>query len=63
MASSEAQKRATAKYDAANTVQFKIKLNKTTDAELIEFLKGLDNRQGYLKELILQDMKRVKGDA
>lgn len=63
MASSEAQKRATAKYDAANTVQFKIKLNKTTDAELIEFLKGFDNRQGYLKELILQDMKRVKGDA
>lgn len=63
MASSEAQKRATAKYDAANTVQFKIKLNKTTDADMIDFLKSLDNRQGYLKELILQDMKRVKGDA
>ena len=58
MASSEAQRRAVAKYDAANTVQFKLKLNKATDAAMIDYLKGLDNRQGYLKELILQDMKK-----
>ena len=54
----EAQKRATAKYDAANTVQFKIKLNKATDADIIEHLKAKDNKQGYIKELILQDMKK-----
>lgn len=54
----EAQKRATAKYDAANTIQFKIKLNKATDADIIEHLKSKDNKQGYIKELILQDMKK-----
>lgn len=57
---SEAQKRATAKYDAANTVQFKIKLNKTTDADIIEHLKAQSNKQGYIKELILQDIQKNK---
>lgn len=60
---SEAQKKAVAKYDAANTVQFKIKLNKNNDAEMIKFLQGLDNRQGYLKDLIKKDMEKKKGDA
>ena len=55
---SDAQKKASAKYDAANTMQFKIKLNKTTDAEIIEHLKSLDNKQGYIKNLILQDIKK-----
>ena len=54
---SEAQKKANAKYDAANTVQFKIKLNKTTDADIIEHLKAQDNKQGYIKKLIQDDMK------
>jgi hypothetical protein len=57
---SDAQKKASAKYDAANTMQFKIKLNKTTDAEIIEHLKSLDNKQGYIKNLILQDIKMNK---
>lgn len=57
---SDAQKKASAKYDAANTMQFKIKLNKTTDAEIIEHLKSLDNKQGYIKNLILQDIKKNK---
>lgn len=57
---SDAQKKASAKYDAANTMQFKIKLNKTTDADIIEHLKSLDNKQGYIKNLILQDIKKNK---
>ena len=56
--SSEAQKRASAKYDAANTVQFKIKLNKNNDGDMIDYLKGLDNRQGHLKALIREDMEK-----
>lgn len=60
---SEAQKRANAKYDSANTVQFKIKLNKNNDAEMIKFLQDLDNRQGYIKDLIKKDMEKKKGDA
>lgn len=44
------------KYDKNNTVQIKMKLNKNTDADIIEFLETLENRQGYLKELIRNDM-------
>ena len=58
MPSSEAQRKASAKYDAANTVQFKIKLNKNNDGDMIDYLKGLDNRQGHLKDLIREDMKK-----
>lgn len=57
---SEAQIRANAKYDAANTIQFKIKLNKTTDADIIKHLQGQSNKQGYIKNLILQDMQKNK---
>lgn len=55
---SEAQKRASAKYDAANTVQFKIKLNKISDADIIEQLKAQSNKQGYIKELIRNDISK-----
>jgi len=55
---SEAQKRANAKYDAANTIQVHMKLNKATDADIIERLRTISNVQGYIKDLIRQDMKR-----
>lgn len=54
----EAQRRAQAKYNAANTVQFKLKLNKNTDADMVEYLKGIENKQGYIKKLIRQDMEK-----
>lgn len=54
----EAQKRAQAKYDKANTTQIILKLNKKTDADILEKLQGVDNRQGYIKELIRQDLER-----
>ena len=53
---SEAQKRAAEKYDRRNTVQFKIKLNRKTDADMIRHLQEQDNRQGYIKRLIREDM-------
>ena len=42
----EAQKRAVVKYDAANTTQFRMKLNNSTDADIIEHLKTVGNKQG-----------------
>lgn len=45
------------KYDKNNTVQIKMKLNKNTDADIIEYLETKDNRQGYLKALIRKDME------
>lgn len=53
----ENQKKAVARYDKANTRQFKLKLNRNTDKDIIEYLETLDNVQGYLKTLIRQDMK------
>lgn len=44
------------KYDKANTVQFKMKLNKKWDKEIIEKLNSVDNKQGYIKELIRADI-------
>lgn len=48
--SSEAQKRASAKYDADNTVRITLKLNKKTDADIIQKLESEPNKNAYIKE-------------
>lgn len=59
---SESQKRASAKYDAANTRGIHLKLNLTTDAEILDWLDEMARRdpvrgkQGYIKALIIADM-------
>lgn len=58
MATSEAQKRATAKYDAQNTVTVHLKLNRRTDADIIDRLGLSGNKQGYIKDLIRQDIRQ-----
>ena len=55
---SDAQKRAVIKYDAANTKQIKLKLNVKTDADILARLQEVENVQGYIKELIRADMKK-----
>ena len=52
----EAQKRAKQKYDSKNTKQVMLKLNKKTDADILDRLQGRDNVQGYIKQLIRADM-------
>ena len=52
---SDAQKRASAKYDKEHTKGIYLKLNKETDADIIEFLAGIENVQGYIKDLIRKD--------
>jgi hypothetical protein len=52
----EAQKRAVAKYDAKNTRKIVLKLNTGTDADILERLDTVDNRQGYIKRLIREDI-------
>lgn len=56
MTTSKAQLRAQDKYDKANTVQIKLKLNKKTDADIIAWLYNNENKQGYIKSLIRSDM-------
>lgn len=54
----EAQKRAKEKYDEKTAVQIKLKLNKNTDADILEQLEKVGNKQGYIKELIRADIAK-----
>lgn len=58
---SEAKKAAKAKYDAKTAKYVSLKLNANTDQALIDHLAKQTNVQGYLKELIRQDMQQVTG--
>ena len=54
--STDSQIRASVKYNKENTVQISLKLNRTTDADLIDSLNRVTNKQGYIKELIRRDI-------
>lgn len=58
MASTKAQIAASARYNTANCRQFKLMLNKQTDAEIIAKLESVDNIQGYIKSLIREDIAK-----
>ena len=55
---SEARKRANARYDAKSTRQIMLKLNVNTDADILKKLDSVENRQGYIKGLIRDDIIR-----
>ena len=61
MATRESQKRAVANYDKKNTIGIYLKLNKTTDADIIEMLEQAENKQGLIKQLLREHTK--KGNA
>lgn len=56
----EAMKRAAAKYDKENTVGVYLKLNKKSDADVIAALGAIENKQGYIKALIREDVDLKK---
>jgi len=62
--STDAQKRASKRYNDANTVQVAIRLNKATDADVIARLMEAPSKAGYIKQLIRRDaaLLRGKGD-
>lgn len=55
---SDAQMRAVAKYDAQNTKQIMLKLNRSTDADILAKLAATGNVQGYIKALIRADIAK-----
>ena len=59
MPDSEAKRR----WDAENTVQISIKLNKNTDADILERLDSVPNKQGYIKELIRSDIEKGQNNV
>lgn len=54
----KAQIKASAKYDKANTKGIYLKINKITDADILEYLEQVENIQGTIKRLIREDAKR-----
>ena len=46
------------KYDDANTARIALKLNKKTDADIIEYLDWVGNKQGAIKQAIREKMER-----
>ena len=57
---SEAKKRANMKSDKKNAKYVTLKLNKNTDKDILEYLDTLDNKNGYLKNLIRKNIKNKK---
>jgi hypothetical protein len=57
---SEAQRKATARYDAANTTSVRLKMNINTEMDIIERLEEVGNKNGYIKQLIREDIERNK---
>lgn len=56
--SSPAQVAASTRYNSKNVVQIKFNFNKKTDADIIEKLNSVPNKQGYIKSLIRNDCNK-----
>ena len=57
MATSESQKRASAKYDKQNMVQKVVRFS-PHERDLLEWLEAQPNMSGYIKSLIRADMEK-----
>ena len=57
---SKAQIKASNKYNKENTLTVCLRLNKETDKDIIEILDSVYSKQGYIKDLIRDDMYRCK---
>lgn len=55
---SEAKKAAQAKYDQRTAVYVSLKLNRNTDADIIEILEAAENKQALIKQA-LREMKKA----
>ena len=49
-----------ARYEKENIRQIRLKINRKTEPELLEWIEKQENIQGYIKRLILEDMEREK---
>ena len=56
----QAQRDAQKRYDLNNKDKFRsvfLKLNKESDKDILDKLDSVDNKQGYIKELIRKDLQ------
>lgn len=61
MAQTEAEKKAIKKYQAENIRQVLLKINKKTMPDVFEKLQSVESMQGYIIELIRDDIARNNG--
>ena len=47
-------------YEKENLRQIRLKINRKTEPELLEWIEKQDNIQGYIKRLITEDMEEYK---
>lgn len=47
-------------YEKENLRQIRLKINRKTEPELLEWIEKQGNIQGYIKRLILEDMEKEK---
>lgn len=59
---SESLKKAQDKYRKVSTRTYSIRLNKQTDADVIEVLDRIDNKQAYIRNLVRSDIEANSGD-
>lgn len=53
----QAQIKASEKYDRENTRSIMLKLNMKNDSDILRKLSMVDNKQGYIKQLIRDDLR------
>ena len=58
MPSTEGHKKAVAKYNKQNCVRIPVTLNRKTDEDVLRKLDSVPSKQGYIKELIRQDIHK-----
>lgn len=54
---SEAQRRASRKYEKENMKLYSFRLSKNVDGDMIEYLDSVDNRTGTIKKAIRKQMQ------
>lgn len=57
----KAELKAQAKYDKKHTKQIGLKLNLNHDADILAKLNNEENKQGYIKDLIREDLRNTSG--
>lgn len=55
--STKAQIKAINKFNKQNTVSVLVRLNKKTDADILQKLETVDSKLGYIKECIRKDLR------
>ena len=51
---------AQAKYDSTHCKYYTLKMNLATDADIIAVLEQQESKQGYIKQLIREDIARTR---